>query len=114
MPNYTYFCDTCKTYLEHFCYISEYKSIIHCPKCNEPCERDYITDVKSQSSSVKKADSELKTIGDLANRNRDKLTEDQKIDLYNKHNSYKQDKPSTSLPKGMKRIKKPNKKTKWI
>lgn len=113
MPNYTYFCDKCKTSIEHFFYIREYKNTITCPQCNKICYRDYVTDVSSQSASVKKSDTELKTIGDLANRNRDKLTDDQKIDLYNKHNSYKQNKPSTSLPKGMKRIKKPNKKTRW-
>lgn len=70
-------------------------------------------DVSTINATVKKADSELKTIGDLANRNRDKMSEDQKISLANKHNEYKEDyKEVTELPKGMTRLKK-QPKVKW-
>jgi hypothetical protein len=59
---------------------------------------------------VKKADSELKTIGDLANRNADRMSEDQKRSLYMKHNDYKEHKIETKpLPKGMSYKKKPPK-----
>jgi pyruvate-formate lyase-activating enzyme len=65
------------------------------------------------SSSVKKTDSELKTIGDLANRNRDKMSNDHKQHLQEKHNEYKDTELEKQLPKGMNRIKKPKKKIKW-
>jgi len=49
----------------------------------------------------------------LALRNSERMSEDQKIALYQKHNSYKENKEeSSSLPSGMSRIKKPPK-TVW-
>lgn len=64
------------------------------------------------SSCIKKHDSELKTIGDLANRNNDKFSEDKKASLRNKHNEYKEDTSyQKELPSGMSRIKKPRKNT---
>jgi hypothetical protein len=63
-------------------------------------------------SSVIKSDSELKTLGDLANRNRDRMSEDQKQSLYEKHNAYKEQGPTQDLPKGMTRMKK-TKGVKW-
>jgi hypothetical protein len=69
--------------------------------------------MQTLSTSIKKSDSELKTIGDLANRNRDRLSEDEKQHLYDKHNSYKDTELEKSLPKGMNKISKPKKKIKW-
>ena len=66
----------------------------------------------TQSTSVRKSDTELKTIGDLANRNRDKMSEDHKNDLYHKHNEYKESGQEDPLPQGMNRLKK-QKKVKW-
>lgn len=71
-----------------------------------------MSDIITQSVSVKKADNELKTLGDLADRNRDRLSEDEKNHLYKKHNDYKENKTEHSLPKGMNRLKK-GKKTIW-
>ena len=69
------------------------------------------------SSSVVKSDSELGTVGDLANRNRDRLTNDQKAALDHKHNEYKdhklKDELVKGLPKGMSRMAKPKYKPKW-
>lgn len=65
-----------------------------------------MVDLATQSSSVKKSNSELKTIGDLANRNRDRMSDDQKAALYAKHNDYKEHKEENRLPAGMSRIKK--------
>ena len=72
----------------------------------------YNVDVMSQSASVKKSDSELKTIGDLARRNSERMSDDQKISLYQKHNAYKYDESTKELPTGMSRLNKP-KKPKW-
>lgn len=114
MPTYTYFCDYCNKDFELFFYIKDYDPNPKCSSCHrKKTHRQYIADVRTQSSSVKKADSELKTLGDLAMRNTERMSEDEKTALYIKHNSYKENvgecKP---LPTGMNRIKKPPK-TQW-
>lgn len=113
MPTYSYICADCSYEFELFFYIKDYTDTPSCSACqSKNTYREYVKDVATQVASVKKSDSELKTIGDLANRNRDRLSEDEKIALYNKHNSYKEEEPKTELPKGMKRLKK-QKKIKW-
>jgi hypothetical protein len=79
--------------------------------CNNT-SRSYTDDICTLQNSIIKHDSELKTIGDLANRNRDRMSNDQKQELHTKHNSYKEKESQKILPKGMNRIKKPNK-YKW-
>jgi len=92
------------------------KDYISSPKCscgNKKTERNYVSDASTIMGSVKKSDNELSTIGDLANRNRDRLSNDQKIELHQKHNSYKETESTKELPKGMSRMKKPKTKLKW-
>lgn len=113
MPTYSYSCDSCNKQFELFFYIRDYIEQPKCLYCNsKKTNRAYTKDILSQSASVKKSDNELKTIGDLANRNRDRLSEDQKQELQTKHNSYKDNKEDTPLPTGMSRLKK-QKKVKW-
>jgi putative FmdB family regulatory protein len=114
MPTYTYECSKCKHIFELFFYIRDYKESPKCTKCkSKNTFRSYTRDVKTQSSSIKKSDSELKTIGDLALRNTERMSDDQKSDLYIKHNSYRETiEEAKPLPKGMSRIKKPEK-PKW-
>lgn len=112
MPTYSYFCENCNLTFEHFFSIRNYIEETPCEICQKTCKRDYATDLPTQFSSVKKSDNELKTIGDLANRNRDRLSEDAKTALDKKHNEYKDKELAKELPKGMSRIKKPNK-VKW-
>jgi putative FmdB family regulatory protein len=114
MPTYSYSCLDCQNSFELFFTIAQYTDKPKCEACqsNNTC-RDYQTDMKSIVNSVIKSDSELKTIGDLANRNRDKLSNDQKAHLEHKHNSYKETPSDKPLPKGMSRIKKPSHKIKW-
>ena len=114
MPTYTYLCIKCKKNFELFSSIRDYDESPRCIHCKtHKAQRDYEIDLPTQSSSVKKSDSELKTIGDLALRNTDRMSNDQKTELYMKHNSYKENKVETKpLPKGMSRIKKPPK-PKW-
>lgn len=113
MPTYTYECLKCASSFELFFHIKEYQEKPQCVNCGSAkTHRSYINDVLTQSMSVKKSDSELKTIGDLAKRNTDKLSNDEKISLYNKHNSYKYDSSDKELPSGMSRIKRPPK-IKW-
>lgn len=113
MPTYSYKCEKCNKNFELFFSIQLYQEKPTCIFCSSSNTfRRYIDDVITQSSSIKKTDSELRTIGDLANRNRDKMSEDQKHELFMKHNSYKYEQPSKELPKGMSRIKKTQKKDK--
>lgn len=113
MPTYSYNCLKCESNFELFYYIKDYQERPKCSVCgSSKTQRSYISDVATQSASVKKSDSELKTIGDLAKRNSDKLSNDEKQHLFNKHNSYKYEESNKRLPSGMSRIKKPEK-TSW-
>lgn len=113
MPTYSYGCEKCNQNFELFYNIKDYQPSPLCINCgNKKTHRLYALDVSTQFASVKKSDSELKTIGDIANRNRDKLSDDQKQALSAKHNSYKEEVSQKQLPKGMTRIKK-QPKTKW-
>ena len=114
MPTYSYLCKNCQCDFELFFYIKDY---IECPICinckSKNTHRRFVDDVLTQSSSVKKTDSELKTIGDLAMRNSERMSDDEKHHLYVKHNSYKDNfDESKPLPKGMTRVKK-QPKIKW-
>lgn len=114
MPVYSYSCDKCKLKFElFFSYVKyeEHPQCLHC-KSDKHTIRLYVEDALTINTSVKKSDSELKTLGDLANRNRDKLSNDEKLSLQNKHNKYKETSPVINLPKGMSRISK-TKKTQW-
>jgi putative FmdB family regulatory protein len=114
MPTYSYLCDSCGSGFELFFTIKDYNDSPKCIYCNnKACHRNYHIDFKSQISAIKKSDSELKTLGDLANRNRDRMSDDEKQHLHNKHNEYKENSTSSNLPAGMSKIKKPSKKTKW-
>jgi len=112
MPLYTYYCESCKEKYELFFNLSDYIDNPKCADCKKKMKRSYQDDIGSLYGAVKKTDSELKTIGDLANRNSDKLSDDEKIHLYKKHNNYKEN-IGSELPSGMSRIKKPQKKIKW-
>jgi putative FmdB family regulatory protein len=110
LPTYSYYCPKCNNTFELFFTIGSYTGKPQkCSSCKTLCDRNYLNDISSLTSSIKKADSELKTLGDLANRNRDKMTNDHKQSLHIKHNSYKESPSNKELPKGMSRIKKPNK-----
>lgn len=111
MPNYTYKCTDCSEKFEVFSSIKDYKPNQKCSFCgSKKTERSYCDDLCT--GFVKKSDGELKTIGDLANRNRDRMSNDQKTELYSKHNSYKETGYS-ELPTGMSRMKKPKQKKGW-
>jgi len=113
MPTYSYTCQDCQEVFELFFYIKDYDPQPVCILCNsKKTDRNYTEDIKTQSTSVKKSDGELKTLGDLAKRNSDRLSDDEKIHLYHKHNEYKFEESTKKLPTGMNRVKKPPK-PKW-
>lgn len=114
MPEYSFICEDCDNRFSLYMPYTKYEQgRFCCDKCNSVAiYRDYNTDLSDMVGSVKKSDSELKTLGDLANRNRDKMSDDKKEHLHRKHNEYKLNKPNDPLPHGWSRITKP-KKTKW-
>lgn len=113
MPEYTYVCNDCKSKINLICSIREYKETIECPHCESRLTiRSYEDDMKTINGSVRLSKSEIKNLGHLAHRNTETMSEDQKNELYRKHNAYKEVVPEKPLPKGMNRIKKP-KKIKW-
>ena len=104
MPTYTYFCESCNNSFDLFATITNYKETAKCPACQVSCSRDY-GDMLTLNSSVKKSDSELKTLGDLAQRNTERFSDDYKAELQRKHYDYKgKEDPYTALPDGMSRI----------
>lgn len=113
MPTYSYICSSCGSNFEIFSTIRDYISSPLCECGSSNTQRNYTEDLSTVVGSVKKSDSELRTVGDLANRNRDRFSEDKKQQLNKKHNEYKDQKEAKELPKGMSRIKKPSTKIKW-
>ena len=112
MPEYSYICEKCDTTFSIISSIKDYTEKVKCLVCNNMCCRNYAEDLANLSTSIKLANSELKTLGHLAQRNTETMSEDQKNELYRKHNSYKEVVSEKPLPKGMNRIKKPPK-VKW-
>ena len=115
MPTYGFECETCGHTAELFISFSQYdtRKPPLCKKCNRPMVRDYHNDISQITTSIRKSDSELKTIGDLADRNRDRLSNDQKHAMSKKHNEYKDTESTKALPTGMSRMKKPKNKIRW-
>lgn len=110
MPTYSYGCIDCRKNFELFFYIKDYIEKPVCPNCNHKnTYRLYAVDVATQSASVKKSDTELKTLGDLALRNSERMSDDERAHLHQKHNAYKDQELEKELPSGMSRIKKPEK-----
>lgn len=112
MPEYSYKCDVCDVSFSVVCSIRTYKEQVTCSNCKSLCSRDYDKDLPTVQTSIKLATSEIKTLGHLAQRNTETMSQDQKDELYRKHNSYREDAPEKPLPKGMTRLKK-QKKIQW-
>lgn len=113
MPEYSFGCEKCGCKFSVVMSIQKYTSKQKCTECGSlQTSRLYSEDLASLATSIKKSDNELKTIGDLARRNSERMSDDQKISLYQKHNAYKEEPSKKELPKGMSRIKKPPK-PKW-
>jgi putative FmdB family regulatory protein len=114
MPTYTFCCDKCKHKFELFFSIQAYEDKQVCEKCGSIAQRSYEDDLGSINTSIRLADSEIKTLDHLAKRNHERFSDDKKHHLYVKHNSYKEGFDKTKdLPAGMSRIQKPKSKTKW-
>ena len=107
MPEYSYSCDPqsggCGYFFTVFQKISEYKQLKRCPECKKHrLARDYSED--GIYTSVKLSDNEI-TVGHLANRNSSKMSGDEKKELKEKHNKYREERKDELPVKGT-RIKK--------
>lgn len=115
MPVYTFQCSKCDHTFEIFATYSNYNNSVSkskCPKCDsKKIERSYSTDLQNMTGSVIKSDDQIK-LGDLANRNRDRLSDDHKTHLYHKHNEYKDSSFQKPMPDGSKKIRR-GPRTKW-
>jgi putative FmdB family regulatory protein len=102
MPTYDYNCPDCG-HFEDVCSMAAYTGKAICPICHkETEEREFTVPL---SGFVKLSDNELKTLGHLAHRNAERMSQDEKDALHRKHNAYKYETPPKDLPKGMTRMK---------
>jgi putative FmdB family regulatory protein len=113
MPEYTYECEKCESVFSLISSIADYMEHPKCESCSsKKTIRRYAEDCLTINGSVKKSDSELKTLGDLAKRNTDRMSDDEKQAIWKKNNAYKETPSDKPLPKGMSRLKKPKKPSK--
>jgi hypothetical protein len=85
----------------------QYESFqVVCSCGSNKVHRDYEKDLDGLVGAVRKHSSELKTIGDIAARNRDTYSDDQKLDMKKQHFSYLEEGELPEPPKGATRIKK--------
>lgn len=113
MPTYTYKCPSCNKVFEILSSIKDYQDTISCVECScKKASRCLVQDVETLNGSVKLGDNELKTLGHLAQRNTERMSEDHKQSIWEKNNAYKETPSDKPLPKGMSRLKK-QPKVKW-
>jgi hypothetical protein len=104
MPEYTFYCDIKKGGCDHhftlIMLMCDYSPRQVCPKCRkiEPVCRNYQEDLAQ--GQVVKGDDEI-TLGQLAQRNTERMSKDEREALTRKHNAYKENKPYPELPPGM-------------
>lgn len=105
MATYTFECKHCQVDFEIVSSVGQYTGKGRCPTCKKVSKiRNLLCDLPV--SSIVKADSELKTIGDIAKRNTDKLSDDEKRHIIAKRDAEKVQ--SAELPKGMSRAREQN------
>jgi hypothetical protein len=89
--------------------MSEYDKEERCPLCKKGIgQRDYQSDLPA--ASVKKGDNEI-TLGHLASRNTERMSDDQKESIHVKNHAYMENPPPYKAParktrKGNKRARK--------
>jgi len=112
MPEYTFVCNTDKGGCGHtfsmIMSMAEYSDKQKCPSCKKikaVC-RCLEADLPTINTSVRRSDDQV-TVGELAKRNSERLSSDEKAHLTEKHNEYKYEEPTKELPDGMKRMGSP-------
>jgi len=114
MPEYTFQCDEeyggCGHTFTKYMSIQNYTDKQTCPTCSKrkTIRRKLCDDLLSINAGIKKSDDEV-TVGHLASRNTERMSDDEKSHLTHKHNEYRYTKPEHDLPDGMSRIGDPGK-----
>lgn len=117
MPSYTYKCPNKSCEIDNFVVVSSvsaYKDTLKCPHCGKKSNRDLMSDIETV---IDGGDGSPKTVGAWADKQGEKLSEDQKDTLYMQHNAYKFEESKKELPAGMERMPKPKepiRKHKWV
>ena len=112
MPEYTFLCDKdnggCGHGFSLVMPITEYSDEQECPDCRktEAVRRCLEVDLPTLNQSVRKGDNQI-TVGELAKRNSERLSSDEKTHLTYEQNKYKYEEPTKELPKGMSRMGSP-------
>jgi len=110
MPVYSYVCPTHQVF-EVVTSIKNYKPVVKCPQCSKKCQRDIVGDAETL---VHGGDSTPKTLGSLADKQTSNMGDEQKRELWKKHNAYRYEgEPSKELPAGMERIQRPEEREYW-
>lgn len=103
MPTYSFLCEDCTNAFEINCFISDYDGVVkgmECPSCSSKnVYRDYSTDKVSGQIKVQ-------TLGMMAQKNSERMTDEQKAALNFEHKKYLYEE-GNELPAGMKRARKP-------
>ena len=100
MPLYTYVCPKCGQF-EKYLSFANYTEKVKC-ECGKLSHRDVLSDADSVFAI---GDGAPRTLGALADKNRDKMSNDEIIALRKKHNPHIYG-PKKELPKeGMRRLK---------
>jgi hypothetical protein len=108
MPLYSYECNKntggCGHQFQLVSSMDNYNPSPPCSFCKrtEFVCRDLLADLPT--TNVKKSDNEI-TLGHLADRNTERMSEEHKQELTKKHNAYKYEEPTKILPKGMTRLR---------
>ena len=103
---YSFICRSCKKEFEEVLTRQQYENFqVVCSCGSDKVSRDYQTDLEGLVGSVKKSDSELRTIGDIAARNTERYSDDQKLEMRKQHFSYLEGE-EPEAPKGATRVKK--------
>lgn len=71
MPIYSYFCEKCKKGFEVYKHRDKASELEKCPKCSKISDRDWASDNVYMKDPPK-------TLGSLADKNADKISNDQK------------------------------------
>lgn len=89
MPAYDFICQDCEHTFELVMSMSAYCLPSCCPKCNKQSVARVYTE---PTTNIIRGDHQI-TVGELAERNRDRYSDDQKIALHKKHNEYRENPP---------------------
>lgn len=107
MPTYTFYCQECEKDFEIYFSLKDYCGKAHCPTCS------VVSEQRNLQSDLPVGSVVARTLGTIAEKNTRELSKDKKDAMTAEFTAYLDDNQKNPLPKGMKRIPKPDKAPKW-